>query len=56
MCGGLFDNAASDACIMFTQMGNKDNKWSNLSGFGRMKHELIKSYTGIRVQGQQKSP
>jgi len=46
MCGGLFDNAASAACIMFTQMGNKD-KCSNLSGFGRMNNELIKMYTGI---------
>jgi hypothetical protein len=38
---------------MFTQMGNKD-KWSNLRGFGRMKNEVIKSYTGIRVEGQPK--
>jgi hypothetical protein len=30
------------------------NKWSNLRGFGRMKNEPIKRYTGIRVEGQQK--
>jgi len=43
MCGGLFDNAASDACILFTQMGNKDNKWSNLREFGRMKMNQLKA-------------
>jgi hypothetical protein len=50
MCGGLFDNAASNACITFTQIGNKDNKCSNLRGFEGMKNELIKIYTGIGVE------